>query len=107
MSEAIFNQRRVLVLEDEPIIAMLVEQMLEDAGALVDVVRFIAGMIQLNKSPSNKDKSALASDVSSLLDTMELKTAGNVMSMSLLIPEAQLEKILDSAKSETKHTAHK
>lgn len=36
MSEAIFNQRRVLVLEDEPIIAMLVEQMLEDAGALVD-----------------------------------------------------------------------
>jgi hypothetical protein len=74
----------------------------KDAGALVDVVRFIAGMIQLNK-----DKSATASDVSSLVDTMELKTAGNVMSMSLMIPEAQLEKILDSAKPEAKHTARK
>ena len=74
----------------------------KDAGALVDVVRFIAGMIQLNR-----DKSATASDVSSLVDTMELKTAGNVMSMSLLIPEAQLEKILDGAKSEAKHTARK
>ncbi len=74
----------------------------KDAGALVDVVRFIAGMLQLNK-----DKSATASEFSSLVDTMELKTAGNVMSMSMLIPEAQLEKMLDSAKSETKHTARK
>jgi DNA-binding response OmpR family regulator len=31
-----FQQQRVLVLEDEPIIAMLIEQMLEDAGAEVD-----------------------------------------------------------------------
>ena len=74
----------------------------KDAGALVDVVRFIAGMIQLNR-----DKSATASNFSSLVDTMELKTSGNVMSMSLLIPEAQLEKILDSAQSETRHTARK
>ncbi len=36
MSDSIFNQQRVLVLEDEPIISMLVEQMLEDAGAVVD-----------------------------------------------------------------------
>lgn len=36
MSDSIFNQRRVLMLEDEPIIAMLVEQLLEDAGAEVD-----------------------------------------------------------------------
>jgi CheY-like chemotaxis protein len=36
VSEAIFQERRVLVLEDEPIIAMLIEQMLEDAGAEVD-----------------------------------------------------------------------
>ncbi len=79
----------------------------KDAGALVDVVRFIAGMIQMNKSQPNQEKSTIASDVSSLVDTMELKTAGNVMSMSLLIPEAQLEKILDNAKSEAKHTARK
>jgi len=74
----------------------------KDAGALVDVVRFLAGMIQLNK-----DKSPAASDVSSLVDTMDLKTNGNVMTMSLLIPEAQLEKILESAKSDKKQTAHK
>ncbi|MFM5895719.1 MAG: response regulator [Novosphingobium sp.] len=36
MSEVIFQEQRVLVLEDEPIIAMLLEQMLEDAGAEVD-----------------------------------------------------------------------
>jgi hypothetical protein len=74
----------------------------KDAGALVDVVRFIGGLIQLNK-----DKSPTASEVSSLLDTMDLNTSGNVMTMSLSIPEAQLEKILDSAKSEAKHTARK
>lgn len=72
----------------------------KDAGALVDVVRFIAGLIQLNK-----DKSSTATEVSSLLDTMDLKTNGNVMTMSLSIPEAQLEKILDGAKGEAKHTA--
>lgn len=74
----------------------------KDAGALVDVVRFVAGMIQLNK-----EKSGTASDVSSLVDTMDLKTNGNVMTVSLLIPETQLEKILNSAKSERKQTAHK
>ena len=66
----------------------------------MDVVRFIGGLIQLNK-----DKSATATEVSSLLDTMDLKTSGNVMTMSLAIPEAQLEKILEGAKSEAKHTA--
>ena len=50
----------------------------KDAGALEDVVRFIAGMIQLNK-----DKSTTASGVSSLIDTMVLNTAGNVMTLSL------------------------
>lgn len=74
----------------------------KDAGALVDVVRFIGGLIQLNK-----DKSATASEVSSLVDTMELKTSANVMNMSLSIPEGQLEKILESGKSEAKHTARK
>jgi hypothetical protein len=74
----------------------------KDAGALVDVVRFIGGLIQLNR-----DKSSTASEVSSLVDTMDLQTSGNVMTMSLSIPEAQLEKILDGAKSEAKHTARK
>ena len=35
-----------------------------------------------------------------------LKTNGNVMSMSLLIPEAQLEKILDGAPFDKKLVSH-
>ncbi|MFM5916242.1 MAG: response regulator [Novosphingobium sp.] len=35
MSADLFNGRSVLVLEDEPIIAMLIEQLLEEAGATV------------------------------------------------------------------------
>src|SRR5207302_5860970 len=74
----------------------------KDASALVDVVRFIAGLIQLNK-----DQSPTVSQVSSLVDTMDLKTTGNMMTMQLSIPEATLETILDSARGEAKHTARK
>ena len=73
----------------------------KDAGALEDVVRFIAGIIQLNKEYT------AASGVSSLMDTMVLNTAGNVMTLSLSIPEAQLENMLNSGKAEARHTASK
>lgn len=36
MSADLFRGRRVLVLEDEAIIAMLIEELLEDAGAEID-----------------------------------------------------------------------
>lgn len=35
MSAAIFSGKRVLVLEDEPIIAMMIEDLLMEAGAIV------------------------------------------------------------------------
>jgi hypothetical protein len=65
----------------------------KDAQALTDVFRFLASLIQLN-SQDNK----VAGQVSTLLDTMDLKTNGNIMTMSLAIPEQQLEQLL--------HTLH-
>lgn len=59
----------------------------QDAQALQEVVRFIAGLIQQNRQNSV------------LLDTLDLKTTGNVMSMSLTIPETQLERMIESART--------
>ncbi len=63
----------------------------KDALALVDVVKFVASMLQLNRQDN-----PTAGQVSSLLDTLDAKTAGNVMSMSLAIPEQQLEQLFQN-----------
>jgi hypothetical protein len=68
----------------------------KDAEALVDVFKFVAGMVQLNRQ---NDKTV--DKVATLLDTMELKTAGNVMTMSLTIPERQLEQMLEMMRQES------
>ena len=68
----------------------------KDAEALVDVFKFVAGMVQLNRQ---NDKTV--DKVATLLDTMELKTAGNVMSMSLTIPERLLEQMLEMMRQES------
>ena len=73
----------------------------KDAQALLDVFKFLAGLIQLN-SENNK----VAGQVSTLLDTMDLKTSGNVMTMSLAIPEVQLEQLLNTMHQE-RQQAHK
>ena len=67
----------------------------KDAQALADVFRFLAGMIQLN-SQNNR----VAGQVSTLLDNMDLKTAGNVMTMSLAIPEQQVEQLMTTLRHE-------
>jgi hypothetical protein len=67
----------------------------KDAQALMDVFRFLASLIQLN-SQNNK----VAGQVSTLLDTMDLKASGNVMTMSLAIPEQQLEQLLNTLHQE-------
>jgi hypothetical protein len=74
----------------------------KDAQALVDVFRFLAGLIQLN-SKDNK----VAGQVSTLLDTMDLKTTGNIMTMSLAIPEQQLEQLLDTMRQESRQARKK
>jgi hypothetical protein len=60
----------------------------KDAEALADVVRFLVGMIQ-----QNRESNPTAGQISDLLDALSLKTSGNVMTMSLAIPEKQLEQI--------------
>lgn len=64
----------------------------KDAAALSDVVRFLTGMLQLNR-----DKPG-AENIASLLDSLELRTSANTVTFSLAIPEPQLEKLLDSSK---------
>jgi hypothetical protein len=64
----------------------------KDAQALVDVVKFFAGLVQLNRQ-----KDPAAGQVATLLDTLQTSTAGNITTISLAIPEQQLEQLLNSA----------
>jgi hypothetical protein len=68
----------------------------KDAEALLDVFKFLGGMVQLNRQ---NDKTV--DKVATLLDTMELKTVGNVMTLSLTIPERLLEQMLDMMREES------
>jgi hypothetical protein len=60
----------------------------KDAQALLDVAKFLTGMIQLNR-----DK-AEVQQLASMLDTLDMKVTSNTVSMSLAIPEANLEKMI-------------
>ena len=63
----------------------------KDALALVDVVKFLVGMLQLNRQ-----NDAVAGQVAGVLDPLETKTTGNVMSISLAVPEQQLERLFNN-----------
>ena len=73
----------------------------KDAQALVDVVKFVAGMVQLNRQ-----NNAAAGQVATLLDTLDCKAAGNVTTISLGIPELQLEQMIDMMRQQS-HQATK
>jgi len=62
----------------------------KDAQALVDVVKFFAGLVQLNKQ-----NNSTAGQVATLLDTLQTSTSGNTTTISLAIPEQQLEQLLN------------
>jgi hypothetical protein len=64
----------------------------KDAQALVDVVKFFAGLVQMNRQ-----KDPAAGQVATLLDTLQTSTSGNITNISLAIPEQQLEQLLNSA----------
>ncbi len=66
----------------------------KDAQALVDVVKFFASLVQLNKQ-----QNPTAGQVATLLDTLQASASGNVTTISLAIPEQQLEQLLNSAHS--------
>jgi hypothetical protein len=65
----------------------------KDATALADVVRFLAGMVQMNREKPEVSKFA------ALLDTMNLKATANTLSISLSVPESDLEQIIKPARS--------
>lgn len=74
----------------------------KDAQALVDVVKFVAGLVQLNR----QDNPA-AGQVATLLDTLECKTSGNITTVSLAIPEKQLEQMLSMMRQESRQSRKK
>jgi hypothetical protein len=69
----------------------------KDAQALVDVVKFFAGLVQLNKQ-----NNPAAGQVATLLDTLQTSASGNTTTISLAIPEQQLEQLLNSAQPHAK-----
>ncbi len=60
----------------------------KDAEALRDVVKFIAGLVQLNR-----DSTPDAQKVASLVDTLSVTTSGSTMQLSLAIPEDLMEQL--------------
>jgi hypothetical protein len=61
----------------------------KDAQSLVDVIRFIAGMMQMHR-----DKSGEAARFAKLLDSMEAKSAGNTVHLLLSIPQTDVEQLM-------------
>jgi hypothetical protein len=62
----------------------------QDATSLADVIRFFASTVQMQR-----DKDPRAGIVASSLDSMSLETSGNVLHLSVSIPEEQLEQLAD------------
>jgi hypothetical protein len=71
----------------------------QDAQSLVDVVKFLAGLVQMNKQNNPS-----AGQVATLLDSLQATASGNVTTISLAIPEQQLEQLLNSAQSRPRTT---
>jgi|SRR5579871_2162336 len=64
----------------------------KDAQALQDVVRFLAGLLQ-----QNQNSNATASEFASALTNLNVATNGSVLTLSVPIPESELEQIFDFA----------
>ena len=67
----------------------------KDATALADVVRFLAGMVQMNREKPEVAKLA------AVLDTMSLKATANTLTFSLSVPEGDLEQLVKPARNGT------
>ncbi len=73
----------------------------KDAQALADVVRFAASLTQLNRQ-----NNPTAGQLATLLDGLDLKTAANVTTLSLAIPEQDLEQLLPAGLPRSRQNAH-
>jgi len=65
----------------------------KDAQALMDVLRFVIGMIQQNKTQNDT-----AAQVCDLMDNLDITSNGTTVKMALAIPETQLEQLLGTAR---------
>jgi hypothetical protein len=63
----------------------------KDAQAIADVIRFLANMLQ-----ANRQKEPTAGAVASLLDSVTINTTTNVTQVALVLPETQLEQLLNT-----------
>jgi len=72
----------------------------KDATALADVVRFFVGLAQMSAQKDPKAAASLA-----FLQKLELTSQGNVMRLSLAIPEAELEKAIQQGIASAKRQA--
>jgi len=61
----------------------------KDAQALADVLKFAASLVQLNSQ-----NNPASSQIAALLNTLDSSTAGNTTTISLAVPEQQLEQLL-------------
>jgi len=61
----------------------------KDAQALADVLRFATSLVQLNSQ-----NNPAATQIAALLNTLDSKTAGNITTISLAVPQQQLEQLL-------------
>ena len=73
----------------------------QDAMALSDVVRFGASMVQMQGQ-----KDAHAAILASALDSMNLTANGSSMHLSFSLPEAELERLMDSGPVQQSSTRH-
>ena len=74
----------------------------KDAEALRDVVKFLAGMVQLNK-----DSNAQTQKFATLLDALQVTAQNSTMTLSLSIPEATIEQLFvpRGARPRVRHVA--
>ncbi len=74
----------------------------KDAASLLEVVHFLSGLLKMNR-----EKDVAASQIGSLIDSLEAKARGNVVTLTLAVTEAQLDQIMNTAKQENKPPAAK
>ena len=82
-----------IVLNADPIRieAQALTRSAKDATALVDVINFLASMVQMNQ-----DKAPEAARLAEVLNTLKLDTQANVVLGSVLVNEAQLEQWINN-----------
>jgi hypothetical protein len=63
----------------------------KDATALHDVLKFVAGMVQLNR-----EQNPQAEKLATLLDNLKISVSGSKVNVELSIPQAEMEKLFES-----------